>query len=78
MFSCEFSEISKNTFFTEHFWTTASVSDSTSDIRPCFIGEEKLRAGQCVVPDPENTEDEIRLLCSPNDKDTTQVDGCIS
>ena len=25
MFSCEFFEISKNTFFTEHFWTTASV-----------------------------------------------------
>ena len=26
MFSCEFSEISKNTFFTEHLWTTASPS----------------------------------------------------
>ena len=24
MFSCEFSKISKNTFFTEHLWTTAS------------------------------------------------------
>ena len=24
MFSCEFCEISKNTFFTEHPWTTAS------------------------------------------------------
>ena len=24
MFPCEFSEISKNTFFTEHLWTTAS------------------------------------------------------
>ena len=24
MFSCEFSEISKNTFFTEHLWATAS------------------------------------------------------
>ena len=23
--SCEFCEISKNTFFTEHFWTTASI-----------------------------------------------------
>ena len=23
--SCEFSEISNNTFFTEHLWTTASV-----------------------------------------------------
>ena len=26
VFSCEFCEISKNTFFTEHLWTTASVS----------------------------------------------------
>ena len=25
MFSCEFYEISKNTFFTEHRWTTASL-----------------------------------------------------
>ena len=24
MFSCDFCEISKNTFFTEHLWTTAS------------------------------------------------------
>ena len=25
-FSCEFFEISKNIFFTEHLWTTASVT----------------------------------------------------
>ena len=25
VFSCEFCEISKNTFFTEHFWATAFV-----------------------------------------------------
>ena len=25
MFSCEFCEIFKNNFFTEHLWTTASV-----------------------------------------------------
>ena len=25
VFSCEFCEISKNTFFTEHLWTAASV-----------------------------------------------------
>ena len=25
MFSCEFCEISKNTFFTDHIWTTGSV-----------------------------------------------------
>ena len=28
MFSCEFWEISKNTFFTEHLWTTASAARS--------------------------------------------------
>ena len=28
VFSCEFCEIRKNTFFTEHLWTTASVSTS--------------------------------------------------
>ena len=26
VFSCEFCEISKSTFFTQHFWTTASVN----------------------------------------------------
>ena len=30
VFSCGFCEISKNTFFTEHLWTTASVSISFS------------------------------------------------
>ena len=28
VFSCEFCEISKNTFFTEHLWTTASIECS--------------------------------------------------
>ena len=28
VFSYEFCEISKNIFFTEHLWTTASLSDS--------------------------------------------------
>ena len=29
MFSCEFCEISKNTFFTEHLWATASKQVTT-------------------------------------------------
>ena len=29
-FSCEFCEISKNTFFTEHVWATASLSFQSS------------------------------------------------
>ena len=34
MLSCEFCEISKNTFFTEHLWATASISESMiKDIR---------------------------------------------
>ena len=32
MFSCEFSEISKNTFFTEHLWETASEKKKNSAI----------------------------------------------
>ena len=28
MFSCEFCEISRNTFFTEHLWTTVSVDNN--------------------------------------------------
>ena len=28
VFSCEFCEISKSTFFTDHLWTTASVNAS--------------------------------------------------
>ena len=30
MFSCEFCEISKNTFFTEYVWATASVTETDS------------------------------------------------
>ena len=68
MFSYKFCEISKNIFFTEQFWTTASVSDSTSNTRPHFTGDEKLKDKECVVPDRENTEYGIRLLSSPNDE----------
>ena len=45
-------------------------SDSTSNTRLYGISEEDLRTEECVVPDPNNIEDEIRLLCSSNDKDT--------
>ena len=33
MFSCELCEISKNTFFTEHLWTTASENGEYQKIR---------------------------------------------
>ena len=32
VFSCEFGEISKNAFFTEHFWATASENRANSEI----------------------------------------------
>ena len=37
VFSCEFCEVSKNTFFTEQLWTTASVSypSSTMNVHSC-------------------------------------------
>ena len=33
VFSCEFYEICKNTFFTEHLWTTASESSTGDDVK---------------------------------------------
>ena len=41
MFSCEICEISKNTFFTEHLWTTASKNpDYLANVScPDVIGE---------------------------------------
>ena len=32
VFSCEFCEISKNTFFAEHVWATASVSSRKNNL----------------------------------------------
>ena len=49
-------------------------SNSTSDTRPYGISVEDIRAEECVIPDPENIEDEIRLLCNSNDKDTHQAE----
>ena len=37
VFSCEFCETSKNTFFTEHLWTTASEMKNTYlKVRPPY------------------------------------------
>ena len=41
VFSCEFCEISKNTFFTEHLWTTASVYNT--EVSPFYQNDVKLR-----------------------------------
>ena len=37
MFTCEFCETFKNTFFTEHLWTTASVFWTCPDISQFHI-----------------------------------------
>ena len=37
MFSCEFCEISKNTFFTEHFWATASTAFRFKKIYDIYV-----------------------------------------
>ena len=41
LFSCEFCEISKNTFFTEYLWTTASKEFKTSIIESSLIETTK-------------------------------------
>ena len=55
MFSSEFCEISKNTFFTEHLWATASVlwNNASKEIKESLSTEEfqkrlnKQRALSC-------------------------------
>ena len=48
-FFCEFCEICKKTFFTEHLWTTASVN--CTDV---FRTQLNNQVGAfCMIPDPE-------------------------
>ena len=49
-------------------------SDSTSSTGPYGISVKDIRGEECVIPNPENIEDEIRLLCSSNDKDTHEAE----
>ena len=44
LFSCEFWEIFKNTFFTEHLWTTAFVSSLATISSYCYLNFE-----QCIL-----------------------------
>ena len=41
---------------------------------PISVEDIRAVAQECVIPDPENIEDEIRLLCNSNDKDTHQAE----
>ena len=48
-FFCEFCEICKKTFFTEHLWTTASVNCTG-----VFRTQLNNQVGAfCMIPDPE-------------------------
>ena len=48
MFSCEFCEISKNTFFTEHLWATASEITLVED-------NENIMSDDKLVPEELNS-----------------------
>ena len=43
VFSCEFCEISRNTFFTEHVWTTASISNISGNV--LLIEHDRITSG---------------------------------
>ena len=48
VFFCEFYEISKNTFFKEHLWTTASVNSCFSIIFSIF-NKLKILCKDCLI-----------------------------
>ena len=48
VFFCEFCEISKNTFFKEHLWTTASVNSCFSIIFSIF-NKLKILCKDCLI-----------------------------
>ena len=63
MFSCEFCEISKNTFFTEHFWTTASMGsynfrDSDTESKGSYSSDD-VWGDDSDTSDESNEEQEI-------------------
>ena len=43
VFSCEFCEISRNAFFTEHVWTTASISNISGNV--LLIEHDRITSG---------------------------------
>ena len=58
MFSCEFCEISKNTFFTEHLWTAASEKSFIESGKKKKIREYK--ESQLNIYDYESFPEEFR------------------
>ena len=54
MFSCEFCEISKNTFFTEHLWTNASDHMYQLSHKTEFIEKYFLKVSSRVVETKRN------------------------
>ena len=53
MFSCEFCEISRNTFFTEHHWATASAFQTSQAVIWRYSQRSLLRfTGKCLWSRP--------------------------
>ena len=59
---------------TEQRQVSNQFSHRTSDTRPYGINKKESMSEECVVPVPENIEDEIKLLWSGIDKDTLQTE----
>ena len=62
MFSCEFCQISKNTFFTEHLWTTASRNFEIKALRQMHEGNKEL------IKESRDLKIRIRILKSESFK----------
>ena len=54
VFSCEFCEVSKNTFFIEHLWATASKCNERFRQTPCCIKMKVKKISQTKINDTSN------------------------
>ena len=71
MFSCEFCEISKNTFFTEHLWTTASEQNQTNTLsKNTYIWDADSLSENSCKDSPNSSEDNIRYTLSNKQRNT--------
>ena len=86
MFSCEFCEISRNNFFTEHLRTTPSVRTNFEDYqRDCHLlvkGSFIRRRSSLLYNTSARhewyesyTNDTVRCECNTNDTSATQVEN---
>ena len=77
VFSCEICEISKNTFFTEHIWTTASMSsqhfgwdlDELSNVSSLISFIKYLAGNYMFKVNNRNTRTRYEICSKVNNKD---------